>query len=414
MAFKFWHKKEPTFKGYFQMLDGYTPVFYTYDGGVYEMELTRACIHAFANHASKLQPQVNGSAKAGLQKVLDGKPNPWMTTAQFVYKCATIYDTQNTCFILPMLNDKDETVGFYPANPLDVEVLDHNGEPWLRFEFRDGTTGAIEFSRCGVISKFLYRNDIKGESNRALDPTLELINMQNQGITEGIKNNSRFSFFATSSNFAKAKDLSQERQNFTELNFGPDKGGVLLFPNTYSGVQQVTSQAKIVDPEQMQIIQTRVYNYFGINEDILQNKSIGDTWSAFYEGKIEPFAIQLSQAMTCMVYSEHELSFNNGIVWSSNRLQYMTNKEKAEVSSQMFDRGIFNRNMVNDVWNLPHTEGGDTFYIRKEYIEVSKLDDKGDPEEPPTEPEQDPEQDPAVTDPEGNTKEDDNDPAGED
>ena len=28
--------------GFFQMLDGYSPVFTTYDGGVYEMELTRA------------------------------------------------------------------------------------------------------------------------------------------------------------------------------------------------------------------------------------------------------------------------------------------------------------------------------------------------------------------------------------
>ena len=25
--------------GYFQMLDGYTPIFHDYDGGVYEMEI---------------------------------------------------------------------------------------------------------------------------------------------------------------------------------------------------------------------------------------------------------------------------------------------------------------------------------------------------------------------------------------
>ena len=52
--------------GYFQMLDGYTPIFTNYDGGVYEMELTRSCIHTFANHCSKLQPKVTGSDARGL------------------------------------------------------------------------------------------------------------------------------------------------------------------------------------------------------------------------------------------------------------------------------------------------------------------------------------------------------------
>ena len=47
MLFGNW-KKARQVNGYFQMLDGYTPVFTSYDGGVYEMELTRACIHTFA------------------------------------------------------------------------------------------------------------------------------------------------------------------------------------------------------------------------------------------------------------------------------------------------------------------------------------------------------------------------------
>ena len=56
--------------GYFEMLDGYTPVFSTYDGGVYEMELTRSCIHTFANHCSKLTPVVSG-ANTKAQKALN-------------------------------------------------------------------------------------------------------------------------------------------------------------------------------------------------------------------------------------------------------------------------------------------------------------------------------------------------------
>ena len=77
--------------------------------------------------------------------------------------------------------------------------------------------------------------------------------------------------------------------------------------------------------------------------------------------------------MTCMAYTEQERKRGNAIVWTANRLQYMTNADKLQVSSQMFDRGIMSTNDVMDIWQLPHVEDGDKRYIRKEYIEVSKL-----------------------------------------
>lgn len=360
--------------GYFQMLDGYTPIFTSWDGGVYEMELTRSCIHTFANHCSKLMPTVTGADTRGIQAMLNSRPNPFMTGAQFVYKVATLYDAQNTCFIVPLLDEFERLIGYYPVNPMQTELIDVGGEPWLRYKFANGKTASMELSLCGVVNKYLYKNDIKGETNSALMPTLQLLNVQNQGIAEGIKNSASFRFMATVNNFTKGKDLSNERKNWVEDNLGVDSGGLALFPNTYTNVQQIQSSAKVVDAEQMQIIQTRALNYFGSNEDVLQNKTFGDAWSAYYEGKIEPFALQLSQAMTVMTYSHNEQSRGNAIVWSSNRLQYMTNADKLQVSSQMFDRGILSTNDVMDIWNLPHVPDGDKRYIRKEYTEISQLD----------------------------------------
>ena len=389
-AFDFIFKKPKVTKqvnGYFQMLDGYTPVFTTYDGGVYEMELTRACIHTFANHCSKLLPTVSGPDRAGIKAMLDGRPNPFMTSAQFVYKVATIYDAQNTCFIVPVLDQFDRITGFYPVNPQQVEIIDVGGQPWLRYTFQNGKKAAVELSRCGVVSKYLYTHDIRGEDNSALKPTLQLLSVQNQGIAEGVKNAASYRFMAMVKNFTKNADLVKARDEWVESNMSADAGGLALFPSTFADVKQIQSAAKVVDAEQMEIIQTRVLNYFGCNEDVLQNKTVGDAWSAYYEGKIEPFALQLSQAMTCMTYTEQERKRKNAIVWSSNRLQYMTNADKLQVSSQMFDRGILTTNDVMAIWNLPPVPDGDKRYIRKEYVEVSELGN--DPEPEPT-PEPDP------------------------
>lgn len=359
---------------YFAMLDGYTPIFTTYDGGVYEMELTRACVHTFATHCSKLQPEVAGPDVRGIQAMLDGKPNMFMTGAQFLYKVATIYETQNTCFIVPILDEWDRLAGFYPVLPDMTEIREQDGEPFLVYTFGNGEKAAIELSRVGVVSKYLYRNDLMGEDNSALEPTLQLLSTQNQGIAEGIKNSASFRFMATVNNFTKGKDLANERKNWVEENLGADAGGLALFPNTYSNVQQIQSAAKVVDAEQMKLIQGRACTYFGTSEKVLLNQATGDDWSAYYEGKIEPFAIQLSQAMTCMVFSHNERTRKNAIVWTANRLQYMTNNDKLQVSSQLFDRGVLSTNQIMDIWNLPHVEDGDKRYIRKEYTETSQLD----------------------------------------
>lgn len=74
-----------------------------------------------------------------------------------------------------------------------------------------------------------------------------------------------------------------------------------------------------------------------------------------------------------MTFTEHQKAYGNGIVFTANRLQYASNTTKLNISTQLFDRGLINRNMVMDIWNMAHVEGGDKYYIRKEYTEVSQL-----------------------------------------
>ena len=47
--------------------------------------------------------------------------------------------------------------------------------------------------------------------------------------------------------------------------------------------------------------------------------------------------------------------------------------QKLSVSTQLFDRALLNRNGVMDIWNMAHVEDGEKYYIRKEYTEVSEL-----------------------------------------
>lgn len=365
-------------KGYFKMLDGYTPVFTSYDGGIYEQELTRAAIHAFATHCSKLLPEVLGATYQNLDIILKTKPNPYMSTSQFLYRIATILSVINTCYIVPIEDKFGRITGFYPLTPSSTSVIDVNGIPYLKYSFGSGQSACIEYSKVGILTNFQFKNDFKGESNEVLRPTLEMMHAQSQGVIEGVKNSASIRFMAKVNNFLKREDIKKTQEEFAETNLSSSNTtGVMLFGNQFSDVQQIQSKPYLIDAEQLKLIQENVCNYFGCNLDILQNKAIGDSWSAYYEGKIEPFAIQLSQALSNMVYDISQLSQGEQIILTANRLQYMTNADKLQVSTQMFDRGLLNRNEIMDIWNMAHVEGGEKYYIRREYIEVNKLDGGG-------------------------------------
>ena len=140
-----------------------------------------------------------------------------------------------------------------------------------------------------------------------------------------------------------------------------------MFPNKYTNINQVKSDPWVVDAEEMELIKNNVFEYFMINEDVMEAKAYGDAWSAFYESCVEPFAIQLSEVMTRMLFTYREQSNGNAVIATANRLQYMANKDKLEFSVQMMDRGMMSINEAREIWNLPTIDGGDERIIRGEY-----------------------------------------------
>ncbi len=385
LIFKNRPKPHGEYEGFFKLLDGYTPHFTTWGGGMYESELIRAVINARATHISKLHVELTGAARPALQSKMKHAPNKFQTWSQFLYRASTILDIHNTLFICPVYDDYGEPSGVYTPLPHQCEIVQYNSVPYLRYDFGWGEKAAIELEYCGIMTKFQYKNDIIGENNHALFPTMDLIHIQNQGIQEGVKSAATYRFMAQVSNFTKAEDLAKERRRFTEENFSKDAkgGGLLLFPNTYKDVKQIEVKPWIVDDKQMEIIKSNVFEYFGVNEDVLENKAFGDAWAAFYEGAIEPWSIQFSEVMTKMLYTLREQTQGNQVMATSSRLQYMSNADKLAVSAQMADRGLMTRNEIREIWNLaPLPEPlGSQLPVRGEYYNANDTNEVNNDEE---------------------------------
>lgn len=361
-------------KAFFQTLTAYAPVFTNWGGAIYESEIVRASIDARARHISKLKVEVNGTANPSLQAKLRLGPNQWQTWSQFLYRVSTILDVNNTAFIVPVFDQSMTITGIFPVLPSSCTLVEYNDEVWLRYQFSSGQYAAVEFRKCAVLTKHQYRDDFFGDSNRALHETMQMIHIQNEGIEEGIKNSATFRFMAQLNNFASAEDLKKERQRFTEANLSTESesGGFLLFPSQYKDIKQIDVTPYSADSKQMELIRSNVFDYFGVSEAVLQNKAKPEELEGFFDGCIEPFAIQLSEALTKMLFSERERAQGSYLIANANRLQYMSTSQKVQMAQQLLDRGVMSINEARELFNYAEVENGNVRFIRGEYKDADE------------------------------------------
>ena len=364
-------------RSFFETLTAYAPVFTNWGGAIYESEIVRAAIDARARHISKLKVETVGTANQPLQSKLALGPNQFMTWSQFLYRTSTILDVTNNCFICPVFDERMVITGVFPVLPSSCALVEYDGELWLRYQFSNGQVAAVEFKKCAILTKHQYQSDFFGDSNFPLRETMQLMHIQNQGIEEGVKNAATFRFMATLNNFSSAADLAKERERFTESNLSTESksGGFLLFPNTYKDIKQIDVKPYAVDAAQMQQIRENVFNYFGVSEDVLQNKAKAEDLEAFFDGAIEPFAIQISEAMTRMLFSERERAQGSYLIANANRLQYMSTSAKVQMAKELGDRGAILIDEIRELFNYePLPDGaGQVAPIRGEYKATDEL-----------------------------------------
>lgn len=360
--------------GYFETFTSYRPVFTTWQGGLYEAELTRSVIESGAEHASKLKPEFSGVAAPQATRALRLQPNPWQTTPQFIKRIWTILQVHDTAFIVRLYNDAGQHCGYLPILPRRVEPYNVNGEIWLKMTFANGKTRFEPWAEVGVLTRHQYENDLFGDGQNALKPTLELIANEIEAEQEAIKQGAAVRFIGKFAQNLNPEDQKKRREEFNAQNLGADNaGGIAVYDRAFESVTQVTPQSYTVDAAQMERIEKSVYRYFGSNEEIVTNKADELTYNTHYEGRIEPFAVQLGTVLTCMTFTPFEISNGNEITFSANRLEFASNATKLNVALGLFDRGIWSGNDVADVFQSAHYDGGEKHVIRGEYIDLDLI-----------------------------------------
>jgi len=362
---------EQTSAGY-RTFTEYSPAFSSWDGSLYQQLQTRAIVDRIATACSKLKPEfVTPDGSEGsvprVQRLFGAFPNDMQTWPDLLRVTSARLFVDNVAYVVPGYDEYRNIVALHSLKPTYAEVVEYEGEPWMRFTLPTGDRQAFPFYDVAILTRFQLDSDVFGSDNTPLTPTLRLMDAQRQAEEIALKTGADIRFIGKLSGMVHERDMEKKRDRFSSTNLSTsNKSGLMLYDQTFENISQISSEHYTVPTEEMERIDKALYAYFGINEAILTNGYTPDQWAAFYEGCIEPFALMLGESLTQLLLTPTQVRKGNRIMFSSSYLEYASVDSKIKVANLLTTTGTGTKNEVRDIFQLPRLPNGDVFMVRGE------------------------------------------------
>lgn len=348
-------------------MNGGPAIFTQFSGNAYESDIYRSAVDSIARNVAKLKPvhvvTIERNRKDGdnsLNRILQVRPNQYMTSYDMIYKIVTHYYLYNNAFAYLQKDENGKLTGIYPLSPVNMEYLtDLTGELYCRFFFAGDKQVTLPFRDVFTIRRFYNSNDLLGDKNTAILNTLDLAHTQNEGIANSIKSSATIKGLLKYNQILSPENLKKEKEEFIKDYLSISNNGGIAALDSKMDYVPLEIKGIAIDNEQMSAIKQKIYDYLGVSEKIVNSTYNEDEWSAFYESVVEALGVQISLELTDKIFTQREQAFGNSILMEANRLQFASNTTKVNMIKELFPLGLFTVNQALEILNLPSIEDGE-------------------------------------------------------
>lgn len=377
----------------FTVLDGNKAVFTKYNGDFKNDADVRACVDAIARNGAKMHPKHLRSfadktvnLEDNLYKLLSQQPNELQNAYRFYYQIISNLELYNDSFVYIQRDNNLKVTGLYPLDFSEGKLYEYKNKIWVKFKFGYSKERFVPYDSCIHLTRFISDSGLSGGSTTPIIKTLSIKHVLDEGIVNAIKTTQSIKGIVKSTkSMLKPEDVKQMRDQFVEDFINSNNKSAIGGLDANTDFTPVKIEPTTANESQIKSIDNKILSYFGINENIIQSKYNEDEWNAFYESVLEPIGLQMSLEFTNKLFTPTEKHFGNEIVFTCNRLQYVSNNTK--INLLRYANNIMLVDELREVFNmepLPDGKGQiimqDLNHIDGDIANDYQLDDKEDEE----------------------------------
>ena len=365
----------------YRIYNGYNSVFTTFGENFYENDQIRACIDTIARHCAKFEPRHykiwegnRDNIKGDINFLLSNKPNPIDTTYDFIYRIVTLYLIYNNSYVYIDKDSQGMITGFYPINYTTAEWMkDKQNNLYLKFQLFNGKTHILPYADLIHLRRFYSKNELWGTDNKALKEPVQIQHTAEEGIANAIKTSNALRGIITYTQNLKEKDIKASRDAFVKDFMQIESSSGIAAIDSKGEFKELNIEPITLDKDQLEHVDQRVLNYFGLNKAILSSDFTPDQWNAFYEAVLEPIAIYLGQVFTNQIFSKRAIKEGHKIEFTVNRVQYSSMDTKIKLIKELRPLGILSTDDSLDILDMP-TIGGEEGNRRVQSLNYVNID----------------------------------------
>ena len=363
-----------------KLLNSYSNVYTPWSGNAYDDPTVRDCVDTIARHFGKMAPRhvvrrdgrIQKRVEDNMDYLLSTKPNPLMTTSEFLEKVAAQYMTYNNAFVYPQRDASGRLVAVWPLCFEQVELREYEHELYCRFTFGTGQCTTPPYSAIVHIRRQFARDDIWGdEAGKILRDDLSTLKAIKSSIVNAVQNFGSLRGILHWKQTLRPEDEQRAWKKFVDTYATSKNGSGIGSLDNKADFQQITTTVTTFNAAQMMFARDNIYRHFGLNDAIVTGKYTEDEYIAFYESVLEPMAVKLAQELTDKLFTAREKGFGNEIILESNRLSYMSVASKIKVCQALTPIGCISINEVREMFGYAGVLDGDTRQVSLNYVKAA-------------------------------------------
>lgn len=362
-----------------KLLNTYSNSYTPWDGNAYDESTVRDCVDTIARHFGKMRPRHILRRDGSIQKTVDDsinymlgvKPNPLMTSSEFLEKFATQYLMYSNAFIYPQTDAGGKLVALWPLDFTELELRERDSELFCRFTFGMGQRTTIPYDYIVHVRRHFNRDDIWGDSSmRIFQDDINMLKAVKVAVINAAKNFGALRGILKWKQTLRPDDEARAWQHFVDTYASTKNGTGIGSLDNRGEFQQINTPITTFNAKQMEFARDSIYRHFGLNDNIVTGKYSEDEYIAFYESVLEPIAVKLSQELTEKLFTQRERGWGNEIVMESNRLSFMSVASKIKVCEALTPIGCISINEVREMFGYAGVEGGDERQVSLNYVKA--------------------------------------------
>lgn len=362
-----------------------TPSFSAFGENILNDETVKAITDRILDEYSKLEPRhvrtVEGKKVPVENNSLNNllkRPNPLMTTSDFLRRCAWLREKDYNCFIYPTYDIqrnvktgqiRKKYTGLYPLQPLRWEFYeDKSKKIYIKFYFANGTQ-----SPYLAYDEIIHWRKGYGEDEFASYPNntaylnhLKLNDKLLQSSFKSIESSLTINGIIKIGTLLDEEKRENYRQTF-EDNLKKSGYGIAAMDNS-AEYTHIPYTGTSVSKDILKFLDDKTRRHYGVSEAILDGEFDMEQKEAFYETVMEAGVIGLTQAFNRVLFTETEISYGNEITFSPAKIQFMSVDKKLQLAELLLPVGALSPNEARSLFGLPEIEGLDDSIMSLNWI----------------------------------------------